>query len=64
MPDVSQPTDARPGSEEKLCILAERLERGLPLHIPGDLKLPSGWDEGRKSVFEIAEVSVEEVPFE
>lgn len=60
MLDPTQPTDAQPGSEEKLHVMAARLKKGLPLHIPGDLQLPSGWDEGRKSVFEIQEIAVEE----
>ncbi len=33
------PTDAAPGSEEKLSVLAERVRMGLPLHHPRDARI-------------------------
>jgi len=32
------PTQARPGSPEKIAVMIERLEAGFALHHPGDLK--------------------------
>jgi hypothetical protein len=37
---ASRPTSARPGSAEKLAILAERFERGENLWHPADEQLP------------------------
>tara|TARA_B100001123_G_scaffold450869_1_gene624593 strand:+ start:9443 stop:9646 length:204 start_codon:yes stop_codon:yes gene_type:complete len=34
--DDYDPTDALPGTDEKLTILAERVRRGLPLWHPSD----------------------------
>lgn len=34
--DPSEPTDYRPGSEEKIAVLARRYDQGLPMHISGD----------------------------
>ena len=34
--DPSRPTDARPGSQAKIDVLAARLAAGLPLFLPGD----------------------------
>jgi hypothetical protein len=31
-----EPTDAMPGSLEKMAVIIDRLERGLPLHHPQD----------------------------
>ena len=35
-PMQADPTDAWPGSDEKVKILAERYRNGCPLHVPGD----------------------------
>jgi hypothetical protein len=35
-PEDYQPTDAMPGSSEKVAVMADRLERGLPLYHPLD----------------------------
>jgi hypothetical protein len=35
-----EPTQYRPGSQEKLELLAERARLGLPLDVPGDFVLP------------------------
>lgn len=35
------PTDALPGSEEKVAVLADRARKGLALHHPRD----AGWSE-------------------
>lgn len=34
-----QPTNARPGSEEKLVVLEDRYEKDVQLHHPADAKL-------------------------
>lgn len=34
-----QPTNARPGSEEKLVVLEDRYEKDVQLHHPDDAKL-------------------------
>jgi hypothetical protein len=49
----AEPTDAVPGSEEKIRVLAERLSRGQALHARGDL-----WHETPAPV-EIRTVRVE-----
>lgn len=36
MADPARPTDARPGSQAKIAVLAARLAAGLPLFLPGD----------------------------
>jgi len=34
--ELIKPTDAAPGSEEKIEVMAARCEAGLPLHVEGD----------------------------
>lgn len=36
------PTEAAPGSEEKIAVMRGRLKKGQSLHHPGDRKLPAG----------------------
>lgn len=40
--DAFQPTQAIPGSDEKLSILCERVRRGLPLWHPADRRYYDG----------------------
>lgn len=48
--DVSQPTQARPSSEEKIRILEARVDRRLPLHLPGDRyeRINPGWQKSQE----------------
>lgn len=40
-PNRSEPTQARPGSAQKLQVMAERFRSGQPLHHPNDETLVS-----------------------
>lgn len=45
--DAFPPTQALPGSEQKLNVLAERLRLGLPLWHPADRRYVGQIDEAR-----------------
>lgn len=60
--ELLRPTTARPGSDEKKLVMMQRLERGLPIHIPGDFREPSeyGAHSGAFHFNEVDEPAAEE----
>ena len=43
-PPPFEPTDAFPGSEEKISVLRRRWESGLPLWHPEDVRIATAWE--------------------
>lgn len=57
----ARPTDALPGTCEKIAVLQERAARRLPLHAPGDARLTGGkslvWARAGANLFRVVGVT-------